>query len=222
MGILDYQLVIAIIILIASLFGRKGWWVGIILTTVWTLANVFMAWVLIVQYITIAIAGALGYLVAIIMDAIYSSIYKVYRVSKEAKIKKSILKSANSEAEAHYELASRYDFGYELTQNKQKAIEHYQKAKELGHPNADNNLQRVKAGCFIVTVCFPETDSVILNSYRNFRDIFLSKYSFGKKIINVYYKIGPGLANYIESKSKLKSFIRIILLRFYRIFFSKF
>lgn len=60
MAILGYQVTIAFIIIIASLFGKKSFYIAVGGAIIWTLTHVFMPWLMIVQFFTIFIAYSIG------------------------------------------------------------------------------------------------------------------------------------------------------------------
>ncbi len=56
MGILAYQIVIALIIIISGYSGKKSLNTATIIIILFTITHVFMPWLMIVQFITIAIS----------------------------------------------------------------------------------------------------------------------------------------------------------------------
>jgi hypothetical protein len=65
--------------------------------------------------------------------------------------------------------------------------------------------------CFIATAVYGTQMTREINILRNWRDDSLMKTSYGKKSVNVYYKLSPPIAYYISKNETRKKFIRTLL-----------
>jgi len=70
-----------------------------------------------------------------------------------------------------------------------------------------------KSGCFIATAVYGSVYANEVIYLSSFRDNVLKNYFLGKKFINLYYKISPFLASTIVKHSKLKTAVRIFLIK---------
>jgi hypothetical protein len=61
-------------------------------------------------------------------------------------------------------------------------------------------------GCFIATAVYG-SQNYKLEIFRNFRDSVLLKHKLGKSFVQFYYKVSPGIANYIRKRKLIKSFV---------------
>ena len=77
--------------------------------------------------------------------------------------------------------------------------------EELKKQNTTNS-QKESSSCFVVTATMGDTNHPIVNDFRKYRDNNLTNSFVGNIFINVYYYIGPYLANLIERSSVLKNF----------------
>lgn len=68
-------------------------------------------------------------------------------------------------------------------------------------------------GCFIATASYgtPLANEVIF--LKDFRDTILSKYSFGRYFINIYYKTSPPIARTISKSELLKNITKVLLIK---------
>lgn len=62
--------------------------------------------------------------------------------------------------------------------------------------------------CFVATVAFGDPDCEELNLLRAFRDEKLMPRRWGRSFVKLYYRVGPGIARYVESKPKLKARVK--------------
>jgi len=69
-----------------------------------------------------------------------------------------------------------------------------------------------KAPCFIATAAYGTPLHPHLDILRNFRDSFLLPSDFGSKLVSIYYKYSPFVANLITKHKALKVAVRIMLL----------
>ncbi|MFB2896649.1 CFI-box-CTERM domain-containing protein [Aerosakkonemataceae cyanobacterium BLCC-F50] len=63
-------------------------------------------------------------------------------------------------------------------------------------------------GCFITTAAYSTPLHLDLDTFRNFRDKKLLTNAVGKKLVKLYYQIGPSIAKYVEKQPAIKSFVR--------------
>ncbi|MCK4653576.1 MAG: hypothetical protein KAU01_03945 [Candidatus Cloacimonetes bacterium] len=69
-----------------------------------------------------------------------------------------------------------------------------------------------KKGCFVATATYSNYDHPDVIELRNFRDNFLGKKKFGKKMIKIYYQYSPCLAKIIRKHKFLRHLSRIFLI----------
>ena len=67
--------------------------------------------------------------------------------------------------------------------------------------------------CFIATAAYSTSTHPDIETFRNFRDEKLLTNPVGKQLVNLYYKISPSIAQYVEKQPALKSFVRYQLER---------
>lgn len=65
--------------------------------------------------------------------------------------------------------------------------------------------------CFIATAAFGSEMAPEVNTFREFRDRFLLRHAWGKKIIQFYYKHSPYYANQIAESEVAKTLVRAAL-----------
>jgi hypothetical protein len=70
------------------------------------------------------------------------------------------------------------------------------------------------SSCFVATVVFDNPNNYYVQVLRDWRDQHLSRYSFGRIFIGLYYKHGPAIALFVKQYDFLKSLIRKILVYF--------
>jgi hypothetical protein len=71
--------------------------------------------------------------------------------------------------------------------------------------------KKSKEGCYIATACYGSYSSPEVLILRRYRDDILSKNFFGRKVIELYYKISPRLADKLINHKKLNGQVRLIL-----------
>jgi uncharacterized delta-60 repeat protein len=69
-----------------------------------------------------------------------------------------------------------------------------------------------KGGCFIATAAYSSPLHSHVSILRDFRDRYLVPSKIGRKIVNLYYKYSPFLANFVEKHKALKVMVQINLL----------
>jgi len=69
-----------------------------------------------------------------------------------------------------------------------------------------------KGGCFIATAAYGSPLHPHLDILRDFRDKYLMPSKFGRKLVELYYKYSPFVANIIAKHRTLKVVVRIYLL----------
>jgi hypothetical protein len=68
-----------------------------------------------------------------------------------------------------------------------------------------------KTGCFLaISTCGPDR-SRVLRILRAVRDRYLVPHPFGHKLVELYYRYSPPLANYIKDKERMKGLVRFCL-----------
>jgi len=80
-----------------------------------------------------------------------------------------------------------------------------------GDINSDYSNSASITFCFIATAVYGTSMADQIQPLVNFRDKYLMKNSIGRKIVDLYYKISPPLANYISANPSLKSLTRLFL-----------
>lgn len=68
-----------------------------------------------------------------------------------------------------------------------------------------------KSGCFIATAAFGDYDDPTVLALRRFRDEHLSKCSWGRAFIRLYYKMSPPMARVIAAHEWLRRACRSVL-----------
>jgi uncharacterized repeat protein (TIGR02543 family) len=69
-----------------------------------------------------------------------------------------------------------------------------------------------KKGCFIATAAYGTPIHPHLDILRDFRDKYLVRSSFGRKLVELYYRYSPSIAHFIARHKVLKIAVRINLL----------
>ncbi|MCK4782113.1 MAG: hypothetical protein KAV87_00070, partial [Desulfobacteraceae bacterium] len=69
-----------------------------------------------------------------------------------------------------------------------------------------------KGGCFIATAAYGSSLHPNVKTLRDFRDKYLMSNKLGRKLVDLYYKYSPFLANFIAKHKVLKVAVRISLL----------
>ena len=64
MGVLGYQALIGGIIISSGFFGKARFKLVMLVAVVWTLAHVYIPWLMFLQFVTIFISGGIGFDIA--------------------------------------------------------------------------------------------------------------------------------------------------------------
>jgi hypothetical protein len=75
-----------------------------------------------------------------------------------------------------------------------------------------------RSGCFIATAAYGTPFASEIQTLRSFRDSFIARNSFGRKLILFYYRTSPFIANGIRPSRKLRKIIRTFLVPIVRAF----
>ena len=67
------------------------------------------------------------------------------------------------------------------------------------------------SACYVATMVYEDNDHPKVQILRNFRDTTIRKYFFGNLLIKFYYVTSPSFVKYVEGKSYLKAFIKVIV-----------
>ncbi len=70
--------------------------------------------------------------------------------------------------------------------------------------------QQKNEGCFIATAIYGSPESPEIQILREFRDEKLSKTTFGRSVVDWYYRLSPPIADYLFKKTLLKNILRLI------------
>jgi len=68
------------------------------------------------------------------------------------------------------------------------------------------------SGCFIATAAYGSPLESHVKTLRDFRDSYLLSWKLGRKIVKIYYRYSPPVANFIAKHNTLKTAVRIGLL----------
>lgn len=74
-----------------------------------------------------------------------------------------------------------------------------------------SNSAAGRSACFVATACFGSPDDKTVVTLRQFREIVLKKYSFGRALVKNYYRLSPPLARTIERHPVLRYPVAITL-----------
>lgn len=66
--------------------------------------------------------------------------------------------------------------------------------------------------CFIATSVYGTASAPEVILLRNFRDQVLTRYILGRWFTDIYYKVSPPLASFIENKAMVKNIVRRLVL----------
>lgn len=109
-------------------------------------------------------------------------------------------------------------------QNKQKAIQNFERAMELYGANSPKGIEcatrlvKVKAmeeessGCFIASAAYGSSFTPEVMAFRRFRDEVLLPSKLGTAFVKLYYFVTPPLATVMERSWFLKAAVRRFLL----------
>ena len=70
------------------------------------------------------------------------------------------------------------------------------------------NTSKKGRGCYIATACYGNYDCAQVLTFRNFRDEYLNETLAGRFFIKTYYAFSPVIAQWLQGKHKINSFIR--------------
>ena len=76
----------------------------------------------------------------------------------------------------------------------------------------DGDGETGKKGCFIATAAYGSPLHPNLDILRDFREKYLMPSQFGRKLVELYYRYSPIIANFIAKHKVLKVAVRINLL----------
>lgn len=65
--------------------------------------------------------------------------------------------------------------------------------------------------CFIATAAFGSLNHPRIVLLREFRDLVLDKSEIGRRLISLYYRVSPGLAETLEGNDKARMLVRMLL-----------
>lgn len=68
-------------------------------------------------------------------------------------------------------------------------------------------------GCFVATACFGSYDAPEVRTLREFRDLHLSKSALGRIFVDLYYRVGPRAARFLDRHIWLKKPVRALFLQ---------
>jgi len=66
-------------------------------------------------------------------------------------------------------------------------------------------------GCFIATAAYGTPTAKQLDVLRTFRDDVLLKSTVGSRLVDLYYKISPPIANFISEHNVVRTLVRELL-----------
>jgi hypothetical protein len=89
-----------------------------------------------------------------------------------------------------------------------EADEDFEKVMGRPAPKRIQPPQEKSSGCYIATVCYGNEFAPEVLSLKKFRDVRLSKSSFGRLFIKFYYLLSPKIAKKLEGKTTINNFIR--------------
>ena len=82
--------------------------------------------------------------------------------------------------------------------------------------DAINDVKQIKnklygSSCFIATATFGSAENSTVVQLRNYRDLVLAEYAFGRVCIKIYWVIGPYLANAVRFMPSSRLFLKPLL-----------
>lgn len=123
----------------------------------------------------------------------------------------------NPQGELYYMLAQLHLRG----RHWETAIEHYQKAEELGDENTRAKARvailkaqedaKTTSACFVATACYGSAESGPVCTLRMFRDKVLNETGHGRLFTMWYYRNGPRLARYLQKHPSLRVLCRALI-----------
>jgi hypothetical protein len=72
--------------------------------------------------------------------------------------------------------------------------------------------RKKKGGCFIATAAYGSPMAPELDLLRSWRDVELSSIYIGRVFIDVYYRLSPPIAKFIEGHNVLRMIVRKLLI----------
>ncbi len=69
-----------------------------------------------------------------------------------------------------------------------------------------------KQGCFIVTAVYGTSDTEYLPLFYHFRDFLLMSSYFGRKTVDMYYRISPTFAGFLVKHELVRNIVRHFLI----------
>ena len=78
-------------------------------------------------------------------------------------------------------------------------------------PYCKEDLHEGRGGCFIATAAYGSPMAPELDLLRAWRDIELSSIYLGRAFIEIYYRLSPPVARFIEKRDVLRMIVRTLL-----------
>lgn len=69
-----------------------------------------------------------------------------------------------------------------------------------------------KAGCYIATVCYGDSNCIEVITFKRYRDQQLSKSFWGRIFIKIYYLISPSISKFLVGRNSCNRFIKTYFL----------
>jgi len=143
------------------------------------------------------------------LETIKSLLMKRFASEYSLELLKSVIKDAWSATkligslDMHSQKRSEYNKNRDIL----KSI-----AEQLDIPtNVGQSIQKAAGGCYIATMVYGSYEHPQVLELRKFRDNTLSKSSFGRGFIRVYYKYSPKLVEQLKDKLLVNQIIKSIL-----------
>jgi len=81
-------------------------------------------------------------------------------------------------------------------------------AGELGGSKTSASNSSGSSSCFIATACFGSANDSTVLIYRNYRESVLKKSSLGRRVVLIYYKLSPQIADYLRGHPSALRLVR--------------
>jgi hypothetical protein len=81
-------------------------------------------------------------------------------------------------------------------------------------PTVRPPARQASGSCFVATACFGDYDHPTVRVLRQFRDQSLVRTATGRRLVSLYYRLGPRLAAHVERSPVIKPPIRFVLWMF--------